>query len=157
MDTVSRIGALDFLTDARFAYPLPEIAKTRNSAARPGAKTFRYVFDQPSPFRPSSQAHHAVELLYLFGAYSDTFRTNGQRKVGHVMRDKWIAFTNGEAPWSEPSAFAFGPYGYCGEITDMEYGERRRVKAWDDLAATDPAELDRIFASLAGGRISLLN
>ncbi|KUJ13351.1 alpha/beta-hydrolase [Mollisia scopiformis] len=150
----SRAGALDFLTDARFAWPSRTIANARSADA---LKTFRYVFDQPSPFQASARAHHGVDLLYLFEAYSDTFLTEGQRILGNVVRDKWIAFANGEAPWNESNCFAFGPFGLSAEIDNSGLGERRRVKAWDVLEKTEPDELVRIFFSLAGGRISLLN
>lgn len=150
----SRAGALDFLTDVRFAWPNRTLANIRGLDGR---KTFRYVFDQPSPFQASSRAHHGVDLLYLFGAYSDVFLTDGQRTLGDVVRAKWIAFANNEEPWDESSCFAFGPFGLSSEIDQSSLGERRRIKAWDVLEKTEPNELVRIFTSLASGRISLFN
>ena len=129
----------------------------RKGAGDSPRKTFRYAIDQSSPFQHSSRAHHGVDVLYLFGAYSENFSTDAAKNVGHVLREKWITFANGEAPWNESNVMAFGPLGSCGEITDYEYKERRGVKAWEVLDELDPAELGRVFVGLVNGRVSLLN
>ncbi len=42
--------------------------KLANSLSREGkTKVYRFTFDQPSPVKLTSGAHHAVDLIYLFG------------------------------------------------------------------------------------------
>jgi hypothetical protein len=73
-----------------------------------------------------------------------------------MVRDKWIAFANGEAPWNESNCFAFSPLGFSAEIDKSNLCERRRVKALDFLEETKPDELVRIFSNIAGGGLSFL-
>jgi hypothetical protein len=124
---------------------------------REGNKTFRYVFDQTSPFQPSSRAHHTVDLLFLFGTYSGAFLTEEYVQVGKEMREKWIEFLHGSMPWDEGTVFKFGPLGRCSEVNEDELQTRRRVAIWKMLDSMDSIELNRIFVALTKGRISLLN
>lgn len=156
-DAASRIGALDFITDVRFGRPIRDITVAREKAGGSTSRTFRYAIDQSSPFQPSSRAHHGVDVLFLFGSYSESFSSAAARKVGQVLRENWITFANGDAPWNEENVMAFGPLGFCGEISSEEYKERRRVAAWEVLDQMSPGELATLFVSLANGRVSLLN
>ncbi|CCF43393.1 lipase catalyse the reaction [Colletotrichum higginsianum] len=59
-----KIGALDFINDYKFLLPAEEIARLSRATGRP---TYRYLVDEPNPWQPSNGAHHAVDLLFLFG------------------------------------------------------------------------------------------
>ncbi|KAK1585062.1 lipase catalyse the reaction [Colletotrichum navitas] len=60
----SRIGALDFINDYKFLLPAENIAGLFKAAGKPA---YRYLVDEPNPWQPSNGAHHAVDLLFLFG------------------------------------------------------------------------------------------
>ncbi|OHW99250.1 cytochrome p450 [Colletotrichum incanum] len=60
----SKIGALDFINDYKFLLPAENIARLFRAAGRPA---YRYLVDEPNPWQPSNGAHHAVDLLFLFG------------------------------------------------------------------------------------------
>jgi hypothetical protein len=155
--TAAKLGALDFLTDARFALPVEDIVAARRAARQP---TYQYLFDQANPWQSSSRAHHAVDLIFLFGAYDEELaRTNpAAAAVACEMQERWIAFVGGGAPWEDAdSRFAFGPLGRSGEIGDDEFAARRRVRHFAALRETAPEILGGIFGRLAAGRISLLN
>ena len=104
----------------------------------------------------SSRAHHAVDLVLLFGGLDLSFNPAAE-KVGKEMRKRWISFVNGEAPWSSEKSFAFGPFGEYNEINANEFAARRRVKHLDLLEKMDIANINAVFGALAAGRISLLN
>ena len=149
----SKNGALDFVTDTRFALPVEDMSRGRRAA---GKTAYQYVFDQPNPWQSSSRAHHAVDLVFLFGGY-DLSANPAADKVGYQMRDKWIRFINGERPWDGEKRFAFGPHGKCGEIDDEEYAARRRASHFELLRDMGSAITCLIVAKLTAGRISLLN
>ncbi|OBT53622.1 hypothetical protein VE04_05340 [Pseudogymnoascus sp. 24MN13] len=151
--TASRLAALDFINDLRFALPIEEISASRRSA---GKATYQYVFDQVNPWQSSSRAHHGVDLISLFGGYDLTFNP-AAAAVAKAMQERWIAFVNGESPWNGEKRFAFGPHGKSGEITDEDFAARRRVGHFDLLRQMDSMKLGGIFGGLAAGRISLLN
>lgn len=151
--TASRLAALDFINDVRFALPVEELAASRRSA---GKATYQYVFDQVNPWQSSSRAHHGVDLIFLFGGYDLTFNP-AAAAVAEVMQERWIAFVNGDNPWNGEKRFAFGPHGKSGEITEEEFAARRRVGHFSLLREMDPVRLGEIFGGLAAGRISLLN
>jgi carboxylesterase type B len=151
--TASRLGAVDFINDARFALPVEEIAATRRKA---GKRTYQYVFDQVNPWQSSSRAHHAVDLVFLFGAYDLSFNP-AAAAVAKAMQDRWITFVSGESPWDSEKRFAFGPLGKSAEITDEEFAARRRVGHFGQLRELGTAKLGGIFGTLAAGRVSLLN
>lgn len=146
-------GALDLLNDALFALPIERMQTDWTSL---GHVVYRYVVDQPNPWQRSHRAHHAVDLLYLFGGFDMAF-DSGAEKVSADMRAKWVSFINGNAPWGPTRTYAFGPYGRCGEINEAELSSRRRKHHLGFLKDYDPAELSSVVRSLAAGRISLLN
>jgi carboxylesterase type B len=150
----SRIGALDFINDVRFALPSDEISHCRRAA---GKKTYQYVFDQPNPWNKSSRAHHCVDMLFLFPATDCPYFDPSGDNVKHKMLECWSRFITGKAPWNSESRYAFGPWGRCEEISDEEFAARRRVKHFEILKQMDPSNLVAIFGKLAAGRISLVN
>jgi carboxylesterase type B len=50
-------------------------------------------------------------------------------RVRDTMQEQWIAFANGEAPFSEDKVFVFGPEGETGERSQLIFEGRRR-RAW---------------------------
>ncbi|KAK5076647.1 hypothetical protein LTR64_005875 [Lithohypha guttulata] len=114
-DTARR-EALHFLGDCRFcAWPF-SITKNVNSA---GGKVYQYHYDEPNPFQPKNKAKagHAVDLFALFGGYDDEDQLNDEtRRVGRMLRTKWIDFVNGEEPWGTNETYVFGPGGMTGAI-----------------------------------------
>ncbi|KAJ2901604.1 hypothetical protein MKZ38_001624 [Zalerion maritima] len=150
-----KIGALDFINDYKFVLPIELLAGLCNAAAKPA---FRCMIDEPNPWQPSSGAHHAVDLVLLFGGF-DLSSSHGAQQTGRNMREAWIKFLNLEEPWSSDrgSRYAFGPYGVCQALDDQEAGSRRRMVQVEYLKTVDRAVLDKVFFALAAGRISLLN
>ncbi|KAF9069511.1 Carboxylesterase [Rhodocollybia butyracea] len=51
-------------------------------------------------------------------------------RVRDTMQAQWIAFANGEAPFSEDKAFVFGPEGETGERSQSIFEGRRRRSCW---------------------------
>jgi carboxylesterase type B len=58
-------------------------------------KTYRYLFDAPNPFAPELGAHHAVDLLYLFGGIKLLAQ---QEALRNEMRRIWVRFVAGAEP-----------------------------------------------------------
>jgi hypothetical protein len=78
-------------------------------------------------------------------------------EVGKTMRNKWIQYINGDAPWGSKQRYAFGPFGKCGEVDDDEFSARRRTKIWGTLKLVDIKALNSVIGALASGRISFDN
>ncbi|KAK9237591.1 Alpha/Beta hydrolase protein [Lipomyces kononenkoae] len=106
-----------------------------NSLRKAGFKTYHYLFDEPNPFLADLDAHHGVDVLYLFNSYKfdkkyDSFIDKYQTG--------WIRFANGLSPW-----------GYLDNERDIEnvvmldqsihereegeYEKRRNVTAFERL------------------------
>ena len=143
--TSCQLGALDFVTDARFALPAENVARLRRRAGR---TTYQYLFDQTNPWQSSSRAHHGVDLIYMFGGYDLSFNPSAMT-VGKEVRDKWIMLVNGKSPWDKEKRFAFGPHGNCGEIDDGEFATRRRVRHFEILRDMDWTSLLTILEKLS--------
>jgi carboxylesterase type B len=148
-----RHGALDLMNDIRFASPVPLIAK---GYEKEGKKAYRYLFDQVNPWQASSRAHHAVDLIYLFGGFDMTMNPSAE-ELGKEMRRRFIWYINGEAPWMIHKTMAFGPSGDTREIDDRGVAARRRIRQMDEVNKLDASEVAAVFGSLAAGRISLHN
>lgn len=148
-----RHGALDFMNDVRFALPVPVIAKKHKEH---GNRVYRYVFDQANPWQASSRAHHAVDLIYLFGGF-DMSTNPSAEQLGREMRKRFIWYMNGEAPWAEHKTMAFGPLGDTKEIDDGGVAARRRTRQMEELSKLEAGDVAAVFGSLAAGRISLHN
>lgn len=151
--TAAKLGALDFVNDTRYALPVEIVA---NKLAAANKRVYKYVVDQPNPWQPSSRSHHAVDLLFLFDGVDLSFNPAAQA-VGKEMRQRWIRFVSGEAPWPADSRFAFGPLGECKEITEAQFATRRRVENCKVLREAGIGVYLPIVGALTAGRISLLN
>lgn len=107
-----RQAAMHFMGDARYSAWPQHIAKTVNGS---GGKVYQYHYDEPNPFYPAPLAGHATDLFALFGGYDEDVNDE-TRRVGRMLRTKWIDFVNGQEPWSTDEVFVFGPGGITGAI-----------------------------------------
>ncbi|PWY68409.1 catalytic protein [Aspergillus heteromorphus CBS 117.55] len=151
--TASKLGALDLVHDARYTAPV-EVVSDKLRAV--GKRVYKYVVDQANPWQPSSRAHHAVDLLFLFDGIDLSFNP-AAKTVGQEMRKRWIQFANGCSPWSEEQRFAYGPLGECREISESQVASRRRVGHVQALREAGPGVYMPIIFALTTGKISLLN
>lgn len=151
--TAAKLGALDIVNDARYTMPV-EIISEKLRAAR--KSVYNYVVDQPNPWQPSSRSHHAVDLLFLFEGIELGFNPSAKR-VAREMRQRWISFVSGEAPWSGDKRFAYGPVGECKEIDEQQFAARRRAEHCKVLREAGIEVYMPILVALTAGRISLLN
>lgn len=112
----ARQQVLYFLADARFhAWP----SHIRKNLATSETKMYEYYYDEPNPFAKKAPklAGHAVDLFGLFGGYDDTPEFSDEsRRIGRMVRTKWIDFINGEEPWGSNETYVFGPNGMTGAI-----------------------------------------
>ncbi|PYH42293.1 putative carboxylesterase [Aspergillus saccharolyticus JOP 1030-1] len=151
--TASKLGALDLLQDVRYSLPV-EVVSDKLQAA--GKRVYKYVIDQTNPWQASSRAHHAVDLLFLFGGVDLSFNPAAET-VSQEMRERWIRFANGSQPWSDERRFAFGPFGECKEIDEVQFAARRRVEHLRALREAGMGVYMPIVFGVSAGRISLLN
>ncbi|KAJ5541066.1 Carboxylesterase type B [Penicillium frequentans] len=151
--TAAKLGALDIVNDARYTLPVEVISEKLRAANK---RVYNYVVDQPNPWQPSSRAHHAVDLLFLFEGIDLGFNP-GAQTVGREMRQRWIDFVSGQAPWSGDKRFAYGPLGECREINEAQFAARRRVEHCQVLREAGSGVYMPILGALTAGRISLLN
>lgn len=151
--TPSKLGALDFVHDARYGLPVEVISTKLQTNNKP---VYKYLIDQPNPWQSSSRSHHAVDLLFLFGGVDLSFNP-GAETVGAEMRRRWVALVNGEAPWSGERRFAYGPLGECREIDEVLFAGRRRVGHMGVLREVGREVYLGIVGALTAGKISLLN
>lgn len=154
--TPTKLGALDFINDTRFTLPVELVSEKLQKANK---RVYKYVLDQPNPWQASSRAHHAVDLLFLFGGVDLSFNPAAER-VGQEMRGRWIRFVNGDVPWRSGSGgerFAYGPFGECKEISSKEFACRRRVRHLGVLRDVGVEGYMSILGRLTAGKISLLN
>ncbi|RAL15772.1 putative carboxylesterase [Aspergillus homomorphus CBS 101889] len=151
--TASKLGALDLLHDTRYSLPVEIVSDKLQAASK---QVYKYVVDQVNPWQASSRAHHAVDLLFLFGGVDLSFNRAAEA-VGQEMRDRWISFVNGREPWSEGRRFAFGPFGESKQITEEQFAARRRVKHMQVLREAGMRVYMPIVFGVSAGKISLLN
>lgn len=147
-------GALDIINDARFALPALEISERWRKTGH--GKIYQCVIDEANPWQASSRAHHAVDLILLFGGIDLTFNTAADN-VGKRLRESWLAFVHGESPWDSSPIWGFGPLGRCGEVDASEYAARRRTKCFEYLRTLGTEQCRQVSGRLAAGRVSLLN
>ncbi|KAM0190290.1 hypothetical protein ACHAPA_010692 [Fusarium lateritium] len=150
-----KTGALDFINDYKFLLPILRLEKAWKAAHKP---IYRCLVDESNPWQPSSGPHHAVDLPLLFAGFDLSFSPNAER-VGRAMREAWIKFVNLEEPWigAPGICYGFGPHGVTKTLEDWEVQSRRRVTETNRLETMDSALLDKTLASLAAGKVSLLN
>ncbi|GES66806.1 carboxylesterase [Aspergillus terreus] len=151
--TACKLGALDLVNDVRYTLPVEAVSEKLQAANK---QVYKYVIDQPNPWQPSSRAHHAVDLLFLFGGIDLGFNPAAET-VGQEMRNRWIQFVNGKAPWSREKRFAYGPVGDCKEISETQFAGRRRTEHMKALREAGPGVYMPIVFALTAGKISLLN
>ncbi|KAL4933273.1 putative carboxylesterase [Aspergillus undulatus] len=151
--TACKLGALDLVNDARWTLPVELVTDKLTTA---GKRVYKYVVDQPNPWQASSRAHHAVDLLFLFGGVDLSFNLAADA-VGKEMRARWVQFVAGKGPWSVERRFAFGPVGECKEIDEGQFAARRRVKQLRLLKEAGIGVYLPIVFALTAGKISLLN
>ncbi|WZH44120.1 carboxylesterase [Fusarium acuminatum] len=149
-------GALDFINDYKFVLPINRLEKLWNDSQKP---IFRYLVDEVNPWQSSSGAHHASDLVLLFGGFDQEF-PNSTKSSGQAMRKAWIQFINLEQPWTTSGSdlyYSFGPHGVSKSINKSGLGARRRMTQTEMLGRMDSVLLDKVFAGLAAGKVSLLN
>ena len=147
----ARQGALDFLNDRLWGLPVWTIA---DRFREQGKKVYTYIFDQANPWQWSAGAHHAVDLIFLFGGFN-LAHDAGAFKLSADMRRRFALFLNGEEPWSADKTCAFGPCGQVQEISAEEVSYRRRMLNYSQLRKIPPADLAAVTTALAAGKISL--
>lgn len=150
-----KTGALDFINDCRFVLPIHQLEKLWKDARKP---VYRCLIDESNPWQPSTGAHHAIDLVLLFGGL-DLSHAPAAERTGQALRKAWIKFVNQTEPWPNvsSSAYGFGPHGLCKTLEDWEVRSRRRVMETNKLQGMDPMLLAMAFVSLAVGRGSLSN
>jgi hypothetical protein len=151
--TACKLGALDLVNDVRYTLPVEVLSEKLQAANK---QVYKYIVDQPNPWQPSSRAHHAVDLLFLFGGIDLGFNPAAET-VGQEMRNRWVQFVNGKAPWSGDKRFAYGPVGDCKEISEAQFAARRRTEHLKALREAGPGVYMPIVFALTAGKISLLN
>lgn len=151
--TSCKYGVLDFINDAMFALPAFEISEKWRSMHK---DIFQYIVDEPNPWQSSSRAHHAVDLILLFGGVDISFNRSAM-EVATKLRDTWIDFSHGRKPWFSSSVRAFGPHGACEDLDLDRYSRRRRLKCFEFLRKLGRQKYTSLSGRLAAGRISLLN
>ncbi|KAK7419282.1 hypothetical protein QQX98_003434 [Neonectria punicea] len=152
--TSSMNGVLDFINDTKFALPAFEICERwRNSDKK---NIYHSIIDEANPWQASSRAHHAVDLILLFGGIDLSFNP-GAEKVGANMRKAWIEFVHGGGPWPESCVKAFGPHGKFEELDQEGYMLRRRVRCFKYLQSVGLPQYRALSNKLCAGRMSLLN
>ncbi|KAF5243541.1 hypothetical protein FANTH_8120 [Fusarium anthophilum] len=150
-----KTGALDFINDYKYLLPVQLLEKSFKDASKP---VFRCLIDEANPWQPSSGAHHAVDLVLLFGGFDLGFAPSAER-AGKAMRDAWIKFIYGDEPWpvATEKYYSFGPHGSLKTLEDWEVQSRRRVGLAEKLSDMETSLLDKTSRGLAAGKVSLLN
>ncbi|XEV03042.1 hypothetical protein FSHL1_008329 [Fusarium sambucinum] len=150
-----KTGALDFINDCRFVLPIHHLEQLWKDAQKP---VYRCLIDESNPWQPSSGAHHAVDLVLLFGGLDISLAPAAER-TGKALREAWIRFVSSNEPWpnASSSTYGFGPHGVCKELEDWEVQSRRREMETSKLRNMDSTLLGKAFFSLAAGKVSLLN
>ena len=134
------IGAF-FFSDALFAYAGHTLAQRYK---KKGIPTYQYIFDQPNPFYPPAKAHHAVDLLFTFKAY--TLPDESTNKLAEAVQRTWIKYIFGGTPF-DGKICAFGPEGKYGPISEDEYAKRRRTEVYK---AMDKIPLPELYGIAKG-------
>lgn len=150
-----KTGALDFINDYKYLLPVQLLERSFKDANK---TTFRCLIDEANPWQPSSGAHHAVDLVLLFGGFDLGFAPTAER-VGQAMREAWIKFICGGEPWSDTTSkyYGFGPHGSLKILEDWEVRSRRRIGLAEKLSEMESSLLDKTSRGLAAGKVSLLN
>lgn len=137
-----RAAAFAFTGDSIFSYPAHRLASRWRSV---GKKVYEYCFDQPNPYTLELEAHHSVDLLYLFPNYD---LPEKDRVVAEAFQKHVLEFCRSGDPWKVGDGQVMG-YGPAGEVRVIEKKERRRVAEWEaSLKLFGRAELIKSTESL---------
>lgn len=147
---------LNVSTPNDISLPIEDMLAAARKEQGEDVQWYRYLFDEPNPWQASSRAHHAVDLIMLFGGM-DLAHFPHAEAVGQMYRRKWIEFVAGEEPWSRRERYAFGPFGKCGTVDDDEFSARRRTRALKMLREMTWAKYNPICVNVAAGKVSLID
>jgi carboxylesterase type B len=142
-------GVLKFTGDAKFHYHTERYYRDFLSA---NPKVYRYIFDAPNPFVPETGAHHAVDVLYLFGC---TPMSPAQEALGEEMRKIWSRFVAGVDPWDKGACekvLLLAAEG-CRIVDAEEVGKRRNVEQWEVLDRLGWEAVAPVVGEVVRGRI----
>ncbi|KAF4469114.1 carotenoid oxygenase [Fusarium albosuccineum] len=117
----SKLGALDIINDTRFAFPAFDISERWRK--EDNNRIYQYIVDEANPWQASSRAHHAVDLIFLFGGVDLSFKPGAERVGGH-MREAWMIFMT---RLSHYTIMAGHPFATSFEA-DTGYVDGKRVK-----------------------------
>ncbi|KAF2848598.1 carboxylesterase [Plenodomus tracheiphilus IPT5] len=149
LDTaLPRISA--FINDVKFAFGTSEICRREHELAK--RTCYRYVMDQANPWNKDAGAHHAIDLLFLFGGPFDYTHDTSAQIVSSDMRGRWVAFANGEDPWEQSTVYSFGPGEGFGPIHSEELTKRRRVSCITQLGYIGWRRCQPLMTRLMGAR-----
>ncbi|KAI1776939.1 Alpha/Beta hydrolase protein [Hypoxylon cercidicola] len=139
-----------FINDVKFAFGSYEISEMERESGK--RKCYRYVMDQANPWNKSAGAHHAIDLLFLFGGPFDYSHDESAQIIGSDMREKWVTFANGADPWEQRAVYSFGPGGSHGPIESEELAKRRRVSQLIQLREIGWSRCQSLMTRLMGAR-----
>ncbi|KAF5250383.1 hypothetical protein FANTH_4416 [Fusarium anthophilum] len=139
-----------FINDIKFAFGTHEIYETERKLGK--RKCYRYVMDQVNPWNKGAGAHHAIDLLFLFGGPFKYSHDEPAQKISIAMRENWVSFIYGRDPWEQSTAYAFGPDGGHGPIKPEELAARRRISRLEKLREIGWARCQLLVAMLMGAR-----
>lgn len=142
-------GVLKFSGDAKFNY---HTEMYHREFLRDSPKTYRYLFDAPNPFVPELGAHHAVDLLYLFGGVQLSAR---QEALGDAMRRIWVRFVAGVEPWNKEGlekVLVIDADG-CRVRDAEEVKKRRNAEQWKVLEELGWEAVSKVIGEVVRGKI----
>ncbi|KAJ5243805.1 hypothetical protein N7489_003901 [Penicillium chrysogenum] len=116
---------MKILEDIVFVTPIND-ATTR--FIQKGVAVYRYIFDEPNPFKGvfSGKSNHALDLPYLIGSasiFADVKNKDWEQDIQDSLQRKWLLFAHGIPPWSSVSDgkfLVFGPRGTVNEHSTTE-------------------------------------
>jgi hypothetical protein len=110
-----------------------------------GKNIFRYVFNIRNPF-PSApffqQAHHWVDVYFLFRSMQFRFPHQYLKDISDKHAALWIAFVNGEKPWSE---FGDRDEGVIMVADEQEGWVEKTLPEYDIMSRVEWSRLERLY------------
>lgn len=116
--------------DISYGQPIDMTVRRFNESGR--FKTFHYLFDEPNPYLASLDAHHGVDVLFLFNSFK--FDKKFDSFVDKYQTG-WIRFANGLEPWGENVKQVVMLNQDIKPREEGEYEVRRRAEAFAKLNA----------------------
>lgn len=153
-----RIPVLNFLNDVGFAQATKATAEAfAGAGSRLGTKSFLTHFNMPNPWPGlwQGKATHALDIAILLGNYNE-FLSPGQKASSDQMSGDFLAFANGKEPFSPyttgdsgvSKVYQAGVDAKDDEsrvVKEASEGETGRRQILENLAAGDPAVLDKLL------------